>query len=149
MSRVALVAVFFWLSTNAWGLGDQPLIDPGQKKIDEEIKIKIIKCEEKLRKDDLAGKMECVNRTNYEYQKRGLLRGTKEYFEAHYKALSTQDLVKKMDLLMRQKEKARFRTETGSDPAGKRDGELTKETLQNEIIFIDLEIRDRKAHRKQ
>ena len=149
MCRVALVAVFLLLSATAWGLGDQPLIDPGQKKIDEEKRIKIIKCEEKLKKDDFAGKMECVNRTNYEYQKKGLLRGTKEYFEAHYKALSASELIKKMDLLMSQKEKARFSSETASDPVGKRDGELTKETLQNEIIFIDLEIRDRKAHRKQ
>lgn len=149
MLRVALTIALVMSASVVWGLGDQPLIDPEQQKVDVEKGQKIAECQKKLKEHDYAAKLECVSRVNYEYQKKGADRGTQEYFETHSKKLGTPELIKLREILIKQKRTARFSTEADRDPDGKRAGELTKETLQNDIIFIELELQDRKAHRKQ
>jgi hypothetical protein len=149
MHRVALTAFLLLISTNALGLGDQPLIDSEQKKIDEQMNQKILECQNKHKKDDLVRRMGCGKQVRYEYQKRGVVRGTKEYFDAHYKKLDTPELLKLRENLTKQNEKARTVGETDSDPSGRKPGEITKELLRNEILDIELELQDRKAHRKQ
>ena len=149
MVRIISAMVLVMITASAWALGDQPLIDPEQKKIDEEINQKIAECQKKLKKEDVIRRLECGKRIDYEYQKKGVVRGTKEYFEARYKKLSTPELSKLKEGLGRQREKARTFSETQSDPGGKKLGEVTKDDLDSEIQQIEFELQDRKAQRKQ
>ena len=149
MRRIILAILLTFIAASAWALGDQPLIDPAQKKIDEEMNQKIAECQKKYKKEEVVRRLECGKQVRYEYQKKGVVRGTKEYFEVRYKKLNSPDLTKLRETLVRQKETARTVGETDSDSGGRKPGEITKEVIQNEILDIDLELRERKAHRKQ
>ena len=149
MLRIISALALIMIAVSAWALGDQPLIDPEQKKIDEEMNQKISECQKKFQKESVVRRLECGKQVRYEFQKKGVVRGTKEYFEVRYKKLNTPDLMKLRETLIRQKETARTVGETDSDPGGRKPGEITKELIQNEILDIELELVERKAHRKQ
>lgn len=126
---IALVIISYSLS---WAL-DKPLIDPEYKKIDEAIKKTTEECMSK-QKNPLK-KLECGRDLKNKFEQEGKIRGTDEYCEANYTELNLQGLEKLLKELRQQQKNARSSLNLMWDD--EKLGEVTKEDLQTEMIWVE------------
>ena len=129
ISIIAFIIVSYNLS---WAI-DKPLIDPEYKKIDEEINSVTKDC--MSRQKNPLKKLECGRDLRNKYEQEGKIRGTDEYCEINYGTKNFNQLEELFKKLKNQQETAR----SSIDLMWKDDlaGEVTKEDLQTEIMWIE------------
>ena len=112
---------------------DKPLVDPKFIKIDEDINRVTEECMKKHKSP--AKKFECGTDLRNKYEKEGKIRGTEEYCEVNYVNLGFNELENLFKKLKRHQRTARSSLNLMWDD--ELPGEVTKEDLQTEIIWIE------------
>lgn len=143
---LVFMSTFFLYAVGICNALEKPLIDPEQKKIDEAIDKNDAKCFEISKNPGLQ--LECAKKLRYKYQDAGKMRGSEEYCEKHYKNLSFKELESLFRKFKQQQKTARGSYKVFSR-GDRKPGEVTKEDLQTEIVWIESQLARRQEQAYQ
>ncbi len=123
---------------------EKPLIDPVLKEVDEEIdRLEEENCS-KIK--NVIKNINCERKIWIQFEKEGKFRGTKQYCWKNYSDLSFSQLEQLRKKLLKEQKTARPYMDL-IDYEDRQPGEVTKESLQVEIFWIEDKLE--KIHRKK